>query len=188
MRIETSGAAVLRSAKTDWWRPQLTGPLIAAAVIRLTLLIFVLARGGSSSLFSSDTSSYLDPGRNLLLHGRFVADGAPELFRTPGYPLFLAITSLAGVPVTAFIRSSVLAYLQQRFLVPNAFQVAHLEETLSQCLNEIQKLVGAKEKYYWSREEKFEAIEKRIEKLEYDIDQVFRNPPLLQNDSQNKIL
>lgn len=90
--------------------------------------------------------------------------------------------------VTAFIRSSVLAYLQQRFLVPNAFQVAHLEETLSQCLNEIQKLVGAKEKYYWSREEKFEAIEKRIEKLEYDIDQVFRNPPLLQNDSQNKIL
>ena len=90
--------------------------------------------------------------------------------------------------ITAFIHSSVLAYLQQRYLVPNAFQVAHLEETLSQCLNEIQKLVGAKEKYYWSREEKFEAIEKRIEKLEIDIDQVFRNPPLLQNDSQNKIL
>ncbi len=90
--------------------------------------------------------------------------------------------------VTAFIRSSVLAYLQQRFLVPNAFQVAHLEETLSQCLNEIQKLVGAKEKYYWSREEKFEAIEKRIEKLEYDIDQVFRNPPLLHHDNQNQIL
>ena len=90
--------------------------------------------------------------------------------------------------VTAFIRSSVLAYLQQRFLVPNAFQVAHLEETLSQCLNEIQKLVGVKEKNYWSREEKFEAIEKRIEKLEYDIDQVFRNPPLQQNDSQNKII
>ena len=90
--------------------------------------------------------------------------------------------------VTAFIRSSVLAYLQQRFLVPNTLQVAHLEEILSQCLNEIQKLVGAREKYYWAREEKFEAIEKRIEKLEYDIDQVFRNPPLLQHDSQNKIL
>ena len=90
--------------------------------------------------------------------------------------------------VTAFIRSSVLAYLQQRFLVPNLSQVAHLEEILSQCLNEIQKLVGEREKYYWSREEKFEAIEKRIEKLECDIDQVFRNPPLLQNDSQNKIL
>jgi len=90
--------------------------------------------------------------------------------------------------ITAFIRSSVLAYLQQRFLVPNAFQVAHLEEILSQCLNEIQKLVGEKEKYYWSREEKFEAIEKRIEKLESEIDQVFRNPPLLHNDSQNQIL
>jgi uncharacterized protein Yka (UPF0111/DUF47 family) len=66
--------------------------------------------------------------------------------------------------------------------------VAHLEELLSQCLNEIQKLVGAREKYYWSREEKFEAIEKRIEKLEYEIDQVFRNPPLQKNDSQNKII
>jgi hypothetical protein len=86
--------------------------------------------------------------------------------------------------MTAFIRSTVLAYLDQRFVVPNADQLAHLEQILSQCLNEIQKLVGAKEKYYWSREEKFEAIEKRIEKLESDIDQVFRHPPLLKYDNQ----
>ncbi len=43
-----------------------------------------------------DTSSYLIPGRNLLLHGRFYADGVPDLLRTPGYPLFLAVTSMAG--------------------------------------------------------------------------------------------
>jgi hypothetical protein len=104
MHIESSDSAISIKTKTGWWTPQLAGPLIAAAAIRLTLLVLVLARGGSSSLISTDTPSYLDPGRNLLLHGGFVANGVPDLFRTPGYPLFLAITSLAGVPVTAFIQ------------------------------------------------------------------------------------
>jgi 4-amino-4-deoxy-L-arabinose transferase-like glycosyltransferase len=45
--------------------------------------------------------SFLEPGRNLLLHGRFIADGAPDLLRTPGYPLFLAVTSLAGLTAAA---------------------------------------------------------------------------------------
>ena len=79
--------------------------------------------------------------------------------------------------VTAFIRSSVLTYLDQKFLVPNQDQVAHLEQLLSQCLNEISKLVSARERYHWERTEKFEAIEKRIQQLESEINEVFRNPP-----------
>jgi hypothetical protein len=51
----------------------------------------------------ADTISYLVPGRNLLLHGRFVADGVPDLARTPGYSLFLAVTSLAGLPAAAVV-------------------------------------------------------------------------------------
>jgi len=90
--------------------------------------------------------------------------------------------------ITAFIRSAVLAYLNQRFVVPNADQVACLEQILSQCLNEIQSIVRVREKYHWERERKFEAIEKRIEKLEFEINQVFRNPPLLKYDSQNQII
>ena len=90
--------------------------------------------------------------------------------------------------MTAFIRSSVLSYLDQRYLVPNTDQIASLEQILSQCLNEIQKLVGVKEKYYWAREEKFDAIEKRIEKLEFDIYQVFRHPPLQEHDNQSQII
>jgi len=90
--------------------------------------------------------------------------------------------------VTAFIRSATLAYLNQSFLVPNPDQVATLEQTLAECLNEIQKLVGEKERYSWSRDEKFSAIEKRIEKLESDIESIFRNPPLIKNDSQNQII
>jgi 4-amino-4-deoxy-L-arabinose transferase-like glycosyltransferase len=75
--------------------------VIAAAAVRLALLVVSLARTGTSGLITPDTSSYLEPGRNLLLHGRFVADGAPDLLRTPGYPLFFAITSLGGMATTA---------------------------------------------------------------------------------------
>ena len=90
--------------------------------------------------------------------------------------------------VTAFIHASALAYLNRRYLVPNQDQVASLEQILSQCLNEIQSIVQVREKYHWEREQKFEAIEKRIEKLETEITQIFRNPPLLIHDSQSQII
>jgi hypothetical protein len=69
----------------------------------MALLVAVLARSGTGAFFDYDTASYLEPGRNLLLHGRFVADGAPDLLRTPGYPLFLAITSLGGIPAAVAV-------------------------------------------------------------------------------------
>jgi len=90
--------------------------------------------------------------------------------------------------ITAFIRSAVLAYLNQRFVVPNAEQIANLEQILSQCLNEIQSIVRVREKYHWERDRKFDVIEKRIEKLEFDINQIFRNPPLLNYDNQSQII
>jgi len=71
--------------KAEWWTPRLTGPLLAATVVRVALLAAALARTGVSALVQPDTSSYLIPGRNLLLHGRFFADGVPDLLRTPGY-------------------------------------------------------------------------------------------------------
>lgn len=86
-----------------WWTPWLAGPVIAAAIIRLTLLVVILARNGTSTLFQVDPGTYLEPGRNLLLHGSFAVNGVPDVFRTPGYPLFLAITSLAGFPAAAVV-------------------------------------------------------------------------------------
>lgn len=80
--------------------------------------------------------------------------------------------------VPSFVRQATLAYLNQTFLVPNRDEVAHLEQLLSDCLNEIQILVRFKERFNFQREEKLEKIEKRIEKLEVDIDQLFRNPKL----------
>jgi Dolichyl-phosphate-mannose-protein mannosyltransferase len=78
------------------WTRKLAGPVIAAGLVRLGLLAMTLARGGSAALYRADTLSYSEPGRNLLLHGRFVEAGVPDIARTPGYALFLALASLAG--------------------------------------------------------------------------------------------
>jgi hypothetical protein len=101
MSIESRDANANPSFMPAWWTPRLAGPVIAAAVLRLTLLAASLSRVGTRALIFPDTMSYLEPGRNLLLHGSFFADGVPDLVRTPGYPLFLAITSLAGLPAAA---------------------------------------------------------------------------------------
>ncbi len=91
--------------------------------------------------------------------------------------------------ITGFIHLATLAYINQTYLVPNTLQIARLEQILSECLNEIQSIVRFKEKYHWERDRKLETIEKRIEKLEKQIDNVFRHPPLLiqQNDCQNQV-
>jgi hypothetical protein len=99
--IESSNPNANPGFINKWWTPQLAGPVIAATVVRLALMTLLIARKGVVSFSQGDTMSYLEPGRNLLLHGRFVADGVPDLVRTPGYPLFLAITSLAGLPAAA---------------------------------------------------------------------------------------
>ncbi len=70
--------------------------MIAAAVLRLALLAASLVRTGTSIITSGDTASYLEPGRNLLLYARFFTGMLPEIDRTPGYPLFLAVASLPG--------------------------------------------------------------------------------------------
>ena len=88
--------------------------------------------------------------------------------------------------ITTFIHNAVLAYLNQRFVVPNQEQIANLEQVLAQCLNEIKSIVKPRERYFWEKDRKMEAIEHRIEKLEKEINQIFRNPPLIQNDSQSQ--
>jgi hypothetical protein len=89
--------------------------------------------------------------------------------------------------VTAFIHSATLAYLRNSYIVPDRIQIARLELLLSECLNEIKTLVKPKKRFFWEREQKFERIEKRIEKLEVQINEIFRNPPMLSNDRQNQI-
>ena len=91
-----------------------------------------------------------------------------------------------NMTVTFFIRSAVLAYLDRTYIVPDRVQVARLEQLLADCLNEIKSIIKPRERYFWEREQRIELIDKRIQKLEMQIGEVFRNPPLLY-DHQNQI-
>ena len=85
-------------------------PVMAAACVRLGLLAAALAHGGSRALNRPDTLSYLEPGRNLLLHGSLLEAGLPAIARTPGYALFLALVGLAG-PITAALTQVIISVL-----------------------------------------------------------------------------
>lgn len=73
---------------------RMRAPLAVAALLRLSLLIAAYAATGTRILTQGDTASYLEPGRNLILHGLFWSAGQPEIDRTPGYPLFAMLTGM----------------------------------------------------------------------------------------------
>jgi len=85
---------------------RLAAPLAVAAGLRGTLWAFVLLRTGTRAMAGGDTLSYLEPGRNLLLHGVFQTAGLPEIGRAPGYPLFLAVASGAGLALAALLQAA----------------------------------------------------------------------------------
>jgi 4-amino-4-deoxy-L-arabinose transferase-like glycosyltransferase len=47
-------------------------------------------------VYTPDTVSYIVPARELIAHHRFFFNGAPEIIRTPGYPLLLTAGLLLG--------------------------------------------------------------------------------------------
>jgi len=89
MSIESRGFAANLCSENEWWTPRLAGPLIAAAVVRLTLLAVVLARAGTSALINTDTKQLSHTRTQLLLHGSFVCGRLSDLLRTPGMRSFL---------------------------------------------------------------------------------------------------
>jgi hypothetical protein len=82
--------------------------------------------------------------------------------------------------ITTFIRTAALAYVDKTYIIPDRLQLAELKQLLSQCLNEIQSVVKQKEKYFWGKEQKFKDIEKRIEKLESEINLKLTQPYTLE--------
>ncbi|MFH2141273.1 MAG: hypothetical protein ABIJ97_02535 [Bacteroidota bacterium] len=89
--------------------------------------------------------------------------------------------------ITSFIRKATIAYLNQKYIVPNLDQIVRLEQILSQCLNEIQSIVKVKDRFFWESDKRLEIIENRIAKLETEINDVFRNPPLVKQSTQNQL-
>ena len=82
---------------------RMAAPLVLAAMLRLGLMVVAFLLTGTQVMMQGDTASYLEPGKNLILHGAFATAGAPEIDRTPGYPVFAMLTGMAfGVPMAAF--------------------------------------------------------------------------------------
>jgi hypothetical protein len=73
--------------------PGLRLVLLLALVIRATVAMAAYARQTTSA---PDSMTYVRPVAALVESGRFDSFGAPELARTPGYPLVLALGELAG--------------------------------------------------------------------------------------------
>jgi 4-amino-4-deoxy-L-arabinose transferase-like glycosyltransferase len=73
--------------------------LLIAFVVRTLVAVAAYSR---DTTHSPDSMTYVRPAVSLVETGRFDSYGAPELSRTPGYPLVLALGELAGgvVPVT----------------------------------------------------------------------------------------
>ncbi len=85
----------------------LRAPLLTALAARLILLLFTLMRTGISIITGGDTFSYLLPGLNLLHKDCFFNLRGPELDRTPGYPLFLAIATAPGFLFAMFFQIAI---------------------------------------------------------------------------------
>src|ERR1035437_8416243 len=63
-----------------------------------------------------------------------------------------------NMTVTAFIKKAVMAYIEQKYIIPDPLQIGKLEQVLSECLNEVQKILKTKERFLFDREDKHKAI------------------------------
>lgn len=111
MNVKKSVIAGLGSLGARHWPGwgNLLPILVLAAALRLAYVGLLAAFGpGHTGFLEGDSGTYLAPAKALWLEGRFLADGRPEIFRTPGYPLLLAPGFGLGHPLAAAILSQVL--------------------------------------------------------------------------------
>lgn len=96
------------------------------------------------------------------------------------YSLISAAAKNHRMTIVAFMRCATLAYINKTYIVPDKYQIAEIEQLLANCLNEIQNIVSKKERLYWDREQKYQSIEKRIEKLNNEISNILRYPSTIE--------
>src|SRR6266702_224546 len=80
----------------NWVRSnrEILPPMAAGAALRLVLMIIAFVRTGTEVMTQGDTASYIQPGKNLILHGIYATGGLPEIDRTPGYPIFVTLSGM----------------------------------------------------------------------------------------------
>ncbi len=76
---------------------RLLAPVLTGMVVRFCIPLVALAVGNAPGAFHEpDTTSYIEPAFSLLQDGTFSRSGEPDVFRTPGYPLFLTVGLRVG--------------------------------------------------------------------------------------------
>lgn len=80
--------------------------------------------------------------------------------------------------LTVFIRKACMAYISQTYVVPNAEQVANIEQMLSICVQEIQAIARSNERRWLNQNWKYDALQQQVEILQNQLSTVLRNPPL----------
>lgn len=76
---------------------RLLAPIFVGLAVRVCVPLIALAVGNAPNAFHEpDTRSYIAPAISLLQEGAFARSGESDVFRTPGYPVFLAIGLQAG--------------------------------------------------------------------------------------------
>lgn len=90
--------------------------------------------------------------------------------------------------VSSFLKQAAFAYLQNRFIVPDKYQLARMEQMLSSCLNQIKSVAERKEKFFFQREDKLGKMEEIIVALQHNLYKALREPALVtSHDCENKI-
>jgi 4-amino-4-deoxy-L-arabinose transferase-like glycosyltransferase len=91
-----------------------------AFILRVGVAAAAYARTSDVQIFyGGDTDSYLDPARELVRSGNFATGGEPDVFRTPGYPLLLALGVAAGRPEIVTVALQILLSCATAYAVYN---------------------------------------------------------------------
>jgi 4-amino-4-deoxy-L-arabinose transferase-like glycosyltransferase len=96
--------------------------LVCAVYCAVSFLLFFLMIGGKA-IMGPDSPSYRAPAEHLLTDTFFSSDGVkPEYYRTPGYPLFLALIYWFGgndtaIVIVQIVLLTVKVYLSYRILL-----------------------------------------------------------------------
>lgn len=92
-RIRQSLLPIAEKIRGWTFSQKLTALVATAFVCRIPVIGMVIA--SPQNALQNDSTAYLDLAANLLRHGAFVATTGstltPEVYRTPGYPVFLAL-------------------------------------------------------------------------------------------------
>ena len=76
--------------------------LIAAIKIIFSALLLAYY---PSSFFAPDTYSYVFPAQKIWSTMSFVNESGPEVFRTPGYSIFLSLSTMLDIPMLQYVTS-----------------------------------------------------------------------------------